>query len=222
MYALHVRERRRSRRRGSRAASLGRDVEPLAEAVGLHAVGEPVVDDLGEAALRGVDRRLVDVEHLRRGGGVHVGAALERVDQPRVLGEVREHAQLDLRVVGGEQPAARPRRRTPAASRDRRRCAPGTFWRFGRLARDPPGGGVGLLERGVDATVGARSAAAARRRRCCAASRPRGTAAGPRRSGAPRPSSGASRRRSTARSWSSSPARARASRTGSRAAAASS
>ena len=37
---------------------------------------------------------------------MHVGAAGERVDQARVLGEVGEDPQLDLRVVGGEQPAA--------------------------------------------------------------------------------------------------------------------
>ena len=88
------------------AGLIGRDVEALREAVGLHAVREAVVDDLGEPALELVDLVLGHVEHARRGGGVHVGAALERVDEARVVGEVREHAQLDLRVVGGEQAAA--------------------------------------------------------------------------------------------------------------------
>ena len=78
------------------AGLVGGNVESLREPVGLHAVGEPVVDDLREPALELVDLGLVDVEHLGRGGGVHVGTALERVDQARVFGEVREHAQLNL------------------------------------------------------------------------------------------------------------------------------
>ena len=36
-----------------------------------------------------------------------VVAALERLDQRLVAGHVREHAQLDLRVVGGNQDVAR-------------------------------------------------------------------------------------------------------------------
>ena len=207
-----------------RVEDLGRlvrgDAEALAEPVGLHAVGEAVVHDLGEAALRVVDLRPRSTPNTFAAVvGVHVGAALERVDQAGILGEVREHPQLDLRVVGGEEP--------PAVVGDERLAhlaAVGGAHRHvlevRRLARDPSGRGVGLLERRVDAPVGGDRAAGARRRRCCAASRPRGSAGGPRRSDARRPSSAASRRRSTARSSSSSPARARASRTGSCAAAA--
>ena len=80
----------------------GRDVEPLREPVRLHAVGEPVVDDLGEPALEIVDLGLVDVEHARRGRGVNVGAAIKRFDQTRIFCEMRHHAQLDLAVVGSE------------------------------------------------------------------------------------------------------------------------
>ena len=53
-----------------------------------------------------------------------------------------------------------------------------------RLARDAAGRGGELVERRVDAAVGAARAAAARRRRCCAASPPPGSAAASRRSGA--------------------------------------
>ena len=60
-----------------------------------------------------------------------VGAALERVDQARVLGEVREHAQLDLRVVGGEQPAAVVGDERARASRGRSAVRTGMFCRFG-------------------------------------------------------------------------------------------
>ena len=92
------------------AGLVGRDVEPLPEPVRLHAVREAVVDDLGEAALERVDLLLVDVEDACRGGGVDVGAAFERVDEAGIVAEVREHAQLDLRVVGGEQRRSRRRR----------------------------------------------------------------------------------------------------------------
>ena len=64
----------------------------------------------------------------------------------------------------------------------------GMFCRFGASLEMRPVVVASLVERGVDAAVGARPAAAARRRRCCAASRPRGSAAGPRRSGARRAS----------------------------------
>ena len=48
---------------------------------------------------------------------------LERVDQPGVLGEVGDAAQLDLVVVGDEQLAARRRARTPCGtSRPRSRA----------------------------------------------------------------------------------------------------
>ena len=131
----------------------GRDAEALAEPVRLHPVREAVVDHLGEAALRVIHRRLVDVEHLGGGRGVNVGAALEGVDQPGVLGEVGEHPQLDLRVVGGEQ--------SPAFLGDEGATHLATVGgahrhvlQVRRLARDAPGRGVGLFEGGVDATVG--------------------------------------------------------------------
>ncbi len=67
------------------AGLIGGDVEPRAEPVRLHAVGEPVVDDFGEAPLELVDLLLVDMEDRRGRRGVHVGTALEGLDESRVL-----------------------------------------------------------------------------------------------------------------------------------------
>ena len=121
---------------------------------------------------------LGDAEHLRRGDGVDVEAAFERVDEARVLGEVREHAQLDLRVVGGEQAAA-----VVGDERAAELAAVGRAHRdvlqVRRLARDAAGRRVGLLEGRVHAAVGPDE----RRERvgvgASAASRPRGSAGGP-------------------------------------------
>ena len=206
MYAATFGNAAKYASRISRAWSVGMS-RRCAEPVGLHAVREAVVDDLGEAAL---ERRRPSSSSTsntrRRGGGVDVGAALERVDEARVLGEVREDAQLDLRVVGGEQPAAVVGDERLAQLAPARRCAPGCSAGSAPRYEMRPGRGRELVERRVDAAVGAARAAAARRRRCRAASRPRGSAAASRRSGARRPSSAASRRRSTGRSSSSSPA----------------
>ena len=48
----------------------------------------------------------LDAEDLRGGRRVHVLAAREDLLQHRLVGHVREHAQLDLGVVGGDQHAA--------------------------------------------------------------------------------------------------------------------
>ena len=42
-------------------------------------------------------------EHLRRGHGVDVEAFVEGLHELRDVGHVREHAQLDLAVVGGDE-----------------------------------------------------------------------------------------------------------------------
>ena len=107
------------------ARLIGRDVETLTEPVGLHAVREPVVHDLREAALERVDLGFVDVEDARRGGRVDVGAAFERLDQAGIVGEVREHAQLDLRVVGGQQRVALVGDERAAQLPTAGRCGPG-------------------------------------------------------------------------------------------------
>ena len=50
-----------------------------------------------------LSRPLFGAEHLQRGPIVNVFAAPERFDQRIFLRQVREHAQLDLRVVGRNQ-----------------------------------------------------------------------------------------------------------------------
>ena len=85
-------------------ASLARDLEVLREAERGDAVDDPEVDHLRDVALVLRQRRLVLAEHLRRGRGVDVVAARERLPQLRLAGDVREDAQLDLRVVGRDEP----------------------------------------------------------------------------------------------------------------------
>ncbi len=82
-----------------------------------------------------------------------VDAAFERVDQAGVLGEVREHPELDLRVVGGEQapPVLGDERAPELASVGR---ADRDVLEVRRLARDPAGRRVGLLEGRVHTPVG--------------------------------------------------------------------
>ncbi len=135
------------------AASSTGDAQALAQAVGLHAVGEAVGDHLGELAL-GV-RDLVGADAVDGGGHrpVHVGAARQRVDETGVLGEVRDAAQLHLVVVGHQEGAALGRHEGTSellaqlgAHRD--------VVQVGAVRRDAPGAGHGLAEGRVDAPVG--------------------------------------------------------------------
>ena len=52
----------------------------------------------------------VGAEDLQRGLLVEVRALPERLDEHRVVGEVGEHAELDLRVVRRNQQVTRRRR----------------------------------------------------------------------------------------------------------------
>ncbi len=84
---------------------------------------------------------------------MHVGTPLERVDQTGVVRQVRQDPQLDLRVVGRHQSRALvgDERASHLATGG---GSHGHVLQVGCLARDASGGGVGLLQRGVDATVG--------------------------------------------------------------------
>ena len=84
----------------------GGNVQPLAQAVGLHAVGQAVGDHLGGGPLLDAHRTGFDAEHLGGNGRVDILAGLEGLDQPGVLGQVGDAAQLDLVVVGHQQLAA--------------------------------------------------------------------------------------------------------------------
>jgi len=113
------------------------DLELLRQAECRHAVDEAEVDCLGRAAQvvsHGLRRH---PEHLGGGGAVHVGAGGERLAQALVLRQVRHDAQLDLRVVGGEQRPARLRHEcladAPASS-----VRTGMFCRLGSLDDSRP------------------------------------------------------------------------------------
>ena len=82
---------------------LARDLEVLGEAERRDPVDDPEVDHLRDRALRRGQLGRLDAEHLGRGRRVDVLAALERLAQLRLAGDVREDPQLDLRVVGREQ-----------------------------------------------------------------------------------------------------------------------
>ena len=86
---------------------LARDLQPVGEAEGREAVDDPVVDHLRLRARAGVELLGRDAEDRRGGRGVDVLAAAEDVLQHLLAGDVREHAQLDLRVVDREQHVAR-------------------------------------------------------------------------------------------------------------------
>ena len=79
------------------------DAELLREAERRQAVDDAEVDGLGGAAMLGVLRHGPDAENFLGGARVNVLAGAKCFDQHGVLGEMREDAQLDLRIVGGEQ-----------------------------------------------------------------------------------------------------------------------
>ena len=92
---------------------LHRRTEALGQAVGLHAVGQAVCHHLRPVADLGGDLRGVDAPGPRGHGGVHVVSGLEGGDEPRVVGQVGDAAQLYLVVVGHQQGPARRRHEGP-------------------------------------------------------------------------------------------------------------
>ena len=86
---------------------------------------------------------------------VQVFSRPERLDEPRVFGEVRHDAHLDLRVVGGEEglePLAGEERRPHLAADG---GLDGDVLQVRVVRRDAARGGAGLLVGGVHAAVGA-------------------------------------------------------------------
>ncbi len=86
---------------------LARNVQLVGEPERGDAVDDPEVDGLRLAPLVLRQRGLVLAEHLGCRRGVDVVAARERLAQLRLARDVGEDAQLDLRVVGGDEPASR-------------------------------------------------------------------------------------------------------------------
>ena len=87
-----------------------RDADVLGQRERGLAVEQRVVDDLRAPPQLVRIEAAVRAEHLERRAIVDVLAAGECGDQRLVAGQVREHAQLDLRVVGGDQASSRARR----------------------------------------------------------------------------------------------------------------
>ena len=92
------------------ARLLARNAELVGQPERRDAVDDAEVDRLGAPARLG--RHVLDrhAEHFRRRHGVNVEAVGERLLELRNVGDVGEHAQLDLAVVGGDQ-LVRPSRR---------------------------------------------------------------------------------------------------------------
>src|SRR5690606_5888767 len=82
------------------------DAELTAEAEGGHAVDQSEVDRLGGPALLVADLVEFGAEHLGRGRPVNVLAGGERRLESLVAAKMRHDAQLDLRIVGRDEPAA--------------------------------------------------------------------------------------------------------------------
>src|SRR5207249_814235 len=116
--------------------------------------------------------RVRDLEPLRRRARVDVLAAPERLDNRGVARQVGEDAELDLRVVGGDEP--------PPLLRDERGADPPAELGPGRdvhevrvLRGEPPGRRHELVERRVDA-AGARDRRGCRGAPCARAPAPGG------------------------------------------------
>ena len=106
------------------------------------AVEQRVVDDLRPAPQLVLAQAADAAEHLRRGAVVDVLAAREGLDQHLLAREVRQHAQLDLRVVGGDE-------HVPGSATKARRISRPTSVRIGMFCRL----GSLLLKRPVAATA---------------------------------------------------------------------
>ena len=133
-----------------------RDAEPLRKSERGDAVADAVVDHLGLVALRLGDVRERQAEDLGGGGAVDVLAAGERLEQAGVLRERGEDAQLDLRVVGGEERVVALARDEGAADFAALRGADGDVLQVGVLRIEPARAGGELVKGGVDAAVGGR------------------------------------------------------------------
>src|SRR5438874_8913293 len=127
-------------------------LHPPREAEIAHAVNDPEVEHLRDVALLARDGTL---RHTEAGSGrapVDIGARAERIQERGILRHVRKHAKLDLRVVRGDKDAVRRAGNERAADAAAERCADRDVLEIRGAAREPSGGGDGLLKRGVNAT----------------------------------------------------------------------
>ena len=128
------------------------------------AVNHAVIDGLGHAPVLVRLQPGRHAENFLRRARVDVLIARKGFDQPRVLGHMGEHPQLDLRIVGGDQ--------LPAGLRDERRANPqaefiadGNVLEIRIRGRKPARARHRLIEAGVQAARGGIDVTSARRRR---------------------------------------------------------
>ena len=164
----------RSSRRCSAAASSRGIVQPLRRGrYRVMPVGDAEVDHLRlAAALGGRPARARRRRPRRRSRGWMSSCAREGGHEPLVAGDVREDAQLDLRVVGAEQQLAGRRARRRARMRRPSSVRIGMFWRFGSVHERRPVAATACCRWCAPGRLGIRPASAARRRRSTSASRP--------------------------------------------------
>ena len=105
--------------------------EPPGEPPAADAVEDREIDRLGPRTRVAVDR----AEHLARGAVVNVLACRERLLQRGDVGHVRREAELDLRIVGGEENVAFLRHEGLADAVARSRCGSGCSGGWGRSRR---------------------------------------------------------------------------------------
>ena len=119
--------------------------EALGEAEGRDTVRDAEVDHFSGAALIAVDLLGGDVEEACGGGGMDVLPGAEGFEESGILTEGGEDAELDLRVVGGEE--------LPTVARDEgfadlpaSLAADGDVLEVGVVGGEASGGGLGLAE----------------------------------------------------------------------------
>ncbi len=131
-------------RLAQRQAALARQTE------GTHAIDQPKVDPLGEVALILTDALRRDAIDDCRCGRVDVLLLAKGVEHCRILGDVGQDAQFNLRVVGRqEHPARVADEATPDLLADF--AADGDVLQVGVAAGQPARHGPDLAEAGVDA-----------------------------------------------------------------------
>src|SRR5580704_17047921 len=72
-----------------------------------HPVDNPKVYHLGQPPRFSVDLVCCDSEHLSRGADMNILAGSERIDESPVARQMCHHAQIDLRIVGGDEDTSR-------------------------------------------------------------------------------------------------------------------
>ncbi len=130
-----------------------RNAQLRGEAEGRDSVDDAEVDGLGAVArflVHGVDGH---AEDFARGERVDVDVFFVGAHQQRIAAEVRQQAQLDLRVVGREQLRA-GRGGECGTNFAAELGANGNVLEIGIDGGEPAGGGGGCLEGGVDARIG--------------------------------------------------------------------